>query len=239
VVFSIAHKVRVLNLNRQEMLAKDLMSDLIPALKTSDTGVQALSWMDIFRISHLPIVNNRDFLGLISDKDIYNLNQSDEPIGNHNLSLFSPYVYEDQHIYEVIEIASRLNLSTIPVLSKNNHYLGLITLTDLVEVFADLSALKHPGGILVLEVNQNDYSLTEISQIVESNDAKILSLYISSSADTTRMTVTLKINRNDLSSVMRTFERYEYTIVASYLKDDEEEKLFQERYDLFMKYLNI
>ncbi len=221
------------------MLAKDLMSDVVPALKTSDTGVQALSWMDIFRISHLPIVNERDFLGLISDKDIYNLNMADEPIGNHNLSLFSPYVYEDQHIYEVIEVASRLNLTIVPVLNKSNHFKGLITLTDLVEAFADLSALKHPGGILVLEVNQNDYSLNEISQIVESNDAKILSLYISSSDDTTRMNVTMKINKNDLTSIIRTFERYEYDITASYLKDDEEEKLFEERYDLFMKYLNI
>lgn len=221
------------------MLAKELISDVVPALKTSDTGVQALTWMDVFRISHLPIVNNRDFLGLISDKDIYNLNMADEPIGNHNLSLFSPYVFEDQHIYEVIEVASRLKLSVIPVLDRSNEYLGLITLHDLVEVFADLSALQHPGGILVLEVNQNDYSLTEISQIVESNDAKILSLYISSSTDTTEMKVTLKINRNDLTSVIRTFERYEYNIVASYLKDDDEDKLLEDRYDSFIRYLNI
>ncbi|MFW5820824.1 MAG: CBS domain-containing protein [Bacteroidota bacterium] len=221
------------------MLAKDLMSDVVPALKTSDTGIQALQWMDIFRISHLPIVNERDFLGLISDKDIYNLNMADEPIGNHNLSLFSPYVYEDQHIYEVIEVSSRLNLSIVPVLNKSNHFSGLITLTDLLKAFADLSALKHPGGILVLEVNQNDYSLNEISQIVESNDAKILSLYISGTDDSTKMNVTLKINRNDLTSIIRTFERYEYDITASYLKDDEEERLFEERYDLFMKYLNI
>lgn len=220
------------------MLAKDLMSDVVPALKTSDTGEQALSWMDIFRISHLPIVNERDFLGLISDKDIYNLNKANEPIGNHTLSLFSPFVYEDQHIYEVIEVVSRLNLTVIPVLGDNNHYQGLITLIDLVEVFADLSALKHPGGILVLSVNQNDYSLTEISQIVEGNDAKILSLYISSSEDTTEMMVTLKINRNDLSSVIRTFERYEYNIVASYLKDDDEDKLIEDRYDQFIRYLN-
>ncbi|MGC9341688.1 MAG: CBS domain-containing protein, partial [Bacteroidales bacterium] len=112
------------------MLAKELISDVVPALKTSDTGVQALTWMDVFRISHLPIVNNRDFLGLISDKDIYNLNMADEPIGNHNLSLFSPYVFEDQHIYEVIEVASRLKLSVIPVLDRSNEYLGLITLHD-------------------------------------------------------------------------------------------------------------
>jgi len=61
------------------MLAKELMSDIVPPLKTSDTGLQALSWMDVFRISHLPIVNNLEFLGLISDKDIYNLNMADEP----------------------------------------------------------------------------------------------------------------------------------------------------------------
>lgn len=220
------------------MLAKNLMSDLVPALKTSDTGVQALSWMDIFRISHLPIVNDTEFLGLISDKDIYDLNMADEPIGNHKLSLFSPYVYVDQHIYEVIEMASRLELSVIPVLDLSNHYKGLITLTDLVKVFADLSALKHPGGILVLEVNQNDYSLTEISQIVESNDAKILSLYISSKENTTLMDVTMKINRNDLTAVIRTFERYEYHIKASYMKDDEAERLYTDRFDSFIRYLN-
>ena len=220
------------------MLAKNLMSDVVPALKTSDTGHQALSWMDIFRISHLPIVNEREFLGLISDKDIYDLNMVEEPIGNHSLSLFSPFIFTDQHIYEVIELASRLKLSVIPVLDRESNYQGLITIGDLVEHFADLSALKHPGGILVLEVNQNDYSLTEISQIVESNDAKILSLYISSSERTTLMDITLKINRTDLSSVIRTFERYEYSIKASYLKDEEEDRLYQDRYDLFMKYLN-
>ncbi len=220
------------------MLAKDLMSDVVPALKTSDTGKQALSWMDIFRISHLPIVNEREFLGLISDTDIYDLNMADEAIGAHKLSLFSPYVFHDQHIYEVIEVASRLELTVVPVLDHFNNYEGLITLTDLVEVFADLSALKHPGGIIVLEVNQRDYSLTEISQIVESNDAKILSLYISSDENTTKMDITLKINRNDLSAVIRTFERYEYFIKASYLKDDEAERLFTDRYDSFMRYLN-
>jgi CBS domain-containing protein len=220
------------------MHAKELMSDVVPSLKTSDTGAQALSWMEIFRISHLPIVNNREFLGLISDQDIYDLNMIGEPIGNHKLSLIRPYVYGNQHIYEVIEVASRLKLSVIPVLDAENNYEGLITLQELVEHFAELSALKHPGGILVLELNDNDYSLTEISQIIEGNDAKILSLYISSPPDSTRLFLTLKINRNDLTSIIRTFERYEYNITASYLKSDEAEKLYQERFDMFLRYLN-
>jgi acetoin utilization protein AcuB len=221
------------------MLAKDLMSDVVPALKTSDTGTQALNWMDVFRISHLPIVNNIEFLGLISDEDIYNLNMADEPIGNHNLSLFSPFVQESQHIYEVIELASRLKLSAIPVLDDQKNYLGVITLNDLVAHFADLFALKNPGGIITLVLNENDYSLTEISRIVESNDAKILSLYLTSPEDTTELEITLKINRTDLTSIIRTFERFEYDIKASFMRDDEEELLYKDRYELFMRYLNI
>ena len=221
------------------MLARELMSDTVPALKTSDTGHQALAWMDIFRISHLPIVNNLEFLGLISDKDIYNLNMAEEAIGAHQLSLFSPYIFEDQHIYEVIGIASRLKLTVIPVLKRNNEYLGLITLHDLVTHFAGLSALQHPGGIIILDLHENDYSLSQIAQIVESNDSKILSLYISSEEDSTRLTVTLKINRADLTSIIQTFERYNYEIKASYMNEDDSESFYQSRYDLFMRYLNI
>ena len=221
------------------MLAKDLMSDVVPALKTSDTGYQALSWMDVFRISHLPIVNNREFLGLISDKDIYNLNVANEPIGNHNLSLFSPYVFEDQHIYEVIELASRLKLSAIPVLARDNEFLGTITTNDLVMQFGELSAMKHPGGIIILEISVNDYSLSQIAQIVEGNDAKILSLYISTPVDSTKLYVTLKINRTDLTSILQTFERYDYNVTASHMKDEDEDTMLKNRYDLFMRYLNI
>ncbi len=221
------------------MLAKDLISDVVPALKTSDTGVQALSWMDIFRISHLPIVNNLEFLGLISDKDIYDLNMADEPIGNHKLSLFSPYVMVHQHIYEVIEIVSRLELTVVPVLDENKHYLGLITLGDLLHIFASLSALKQPGGILELELNINDYSLTEISQIVEGNDARILSLYVSSPEDSTKMTITLKVSTTEITSIVQTFNRYDYTVKASYMESDEMEDLLHNRFDAFMKYLSI
>jgi CBS domain-containing protein len=221
------------------MLAKELMSDIIPALKTSDTGFQALSWMDIFRISHLPIVNNQEFLGLISDKDIYNMNMAEEPIGNHKLSLFSPFVYEDQHIFEVIEIISRLNLTAVPVINRNNIYLGLITINELIEKFARLPAVDHPGGILVLEINVSDYSLSQIAQIVESNDVKILSVYVSSREDTTKMDVILKLNQTDLSSTIQTFERYNYTIKASYLQDNESDNLIKNRYEMFMRFLNI
>ena len=221
------------------MLAKDLISDVIPALRTSDSGQKALYWMDIFRISHLPIVNNKDFLGLISDKDIYDLNMAEEPIGNHSLSLFSPYVTLDQHIFEVIEIASRLNLSVVPVLDHNNNYQGLITMNHLIHYFGDLSALKQPGGIIVLEINVNDYSLSEIAQIIEGNDAKILSLYVNSHSNSMKMEVSIKINRKELTSIIQTFNRYNYIIKASFMDENDLNSLYENRYEQFMKYLSI
>lgn len=221
------------------MLAKDLISDVIPALKTSDSGQKALYWMDIFRISHLPIVNNVDFLGLISDKDIYDHNMAEEPIGNHNLSLFSPFVNLEQHVYEVMELASELQLSVVPVLDHQNQYQGVITLTDLLHYFADVSALKQPGGIIVLELNSNDYSLSQIAQIIEGNDAKVLSLYITSPSNSTKLEVTLKINRKELSSILQTFIRYNYIIKASFTDENDLNSLYENRYESFMKYLSI
>jgi len=104
------------------MVAIDLISEVIPSLKTSDLGQTALNWMEIFRISHLPIVNNQDFLGLISDADIYDMNSPNEPIGNHSLTLLKPYVDSEQHIFDVIGLASRLKLTIVPVLDKNMHF---------------------------------------------------------------------------------------------------------------------
>lgn len=221
------------------MLARELISDVVPALKTSDTGVHALNWMEIFRVKHLPIVNHLQFLGLISDQDIYDLNDPEEAIGNHELSLKKPFVTDSQHIYEVIEVISRLKLSLVPVLNEDSTYLGSITQEDLVRQFADLSAMQHPGGILVLEMNDNDYSLTEISNIVESNDARILSLYVSNTPDKNKLSVTLKINLNDLSGIIQTFNRYNYTISASYMTSQDMDEFYQDRFDEFLNYLNV
>lgn len=221
------------------MVAKDLISDVVPSLKTSDTAQTALNWMEIFRVSHLPIVNNQDFLGLISDSDIYDMNQPEEPIGNHVLTLLKPYVTTEQHLFEVIGIASRLKLTVVPVLDEKNHFKGVITTNDLVRYLAGISSMDQPGGIIVLEMTDRDYSLSQIAQIVESNNVKVLSMYITSPPESTRLEVTIKVNTNDLVSVIRTFERYNYDVKTWVTSDDSMDRFYSERFDLFMKYLNI
>lgn len=221
------------------MLAHELISDVISPLFTSDTGSTALSWMEIHKISHLPIVNNKQFLGLISESDIFDLNAPDTPLGDHKLSLFSPYVYANDHIYTVIDLVKKLKLSVVPVLDDKNNYLGVIMLLDLVRHFSDLINAEQPGGILILEITVHNYSLTQISQIVETNDAKILSMYVHSNPDTTELEVIIKVNIIDLSAIIQTFIRYDYTIKASYQKESELNNLYNSRFDSFLRYLNI
>ena len=221
------------------MIAKEIINSNIPTLKTSDSGQSALEIMDTYKITHLPIVNNNEFLGLISESDIYDLNMLDEPIGNHELSLFSPYVFSDQHIFDLIGLTTTLKLSAVPVLKRNKKYVGLVTTISLFNYVTEIFGITQPGGVIVLKLNVNDYSLLEITQIVEGNDARVLSLFVHTLKDSTSMELTLKINMTDLSSIIQSFNRYGYDIKSSYVEEGELDNLIESRFDEFMKYLSI
>ncbi|HEY0031170.1 MAG TPA: CBS domain-containing protein [Bacteroidia bacterium] len=220
------------------MLAKDLITDEIPPLKTSDTGLMAINWMDEFKVSQLPIVKGHEYLGIISDTDILDMNITDGELGNNKLSLIRPFVFESQHIYEVIKMVSNLKLSVLPVLNEHQHYVGLVPAASLIHKFAKLAATAEPGGIIVLELNTHDYSMTQIAQIVEGNDAKILSSYMSSLPDSTKVEITLKLNKEDLSAILQTFYRYNYNVKASFHQSEFSDDM-KNRFDSFMNYINI
>lgn len=221
------------------MIAKNLLSEVVPPLRLTDSGQKALNWMEIFRISHLPVVDGKSLVGLISDKIIYDLNIIDKPVGDYSEHLLSPHIHTNQHVYEVFSIVSGLKLSVLPVLDLHHQYCGVITVFDLTQKFADLFAVTEPGGVIELEINSIDYSLAQIAQIVEGNDAKILSFYITPGNETRMMTVTLKINVIDLSAIIQTFVRYDYNINAVYMDDSIIQNLYDDRFDQLMKYMNI
>lgn len=220
------------------MLASELISQIIPSLKPGDTGFMALGWMEEFKVSHLPIVKNGEYLGLISDSDIIDLNEPEETLGSAYSHIVKPFVIEDQHVYEVMRVISEHKLTAIPVLDNSNRYLGLISLSDLIQKISLMAAVNEPGGILVLEMNQNDYSLSQIAQIVEGNNTRILSCFVTNSLETGKLEVTIKLNRTDLSAVLQTFERYNYKVL-SYVQEKEHFEDVKSRYDEFMRFLNI
>ena len=220
------------------MIAENIISTSIVHLKTSDTGEKALGLMEEFKVTHLPIVNNEQFLGLISENDILNLNSPDEPLGNHVLSLNKPFVLNTQHIFDVIKLMSILDLSLIPVLDDKNNYLGSITLINLLKRFSEVAAVKDPGGIIIIEMNINDYTFAQISQIIESEGGKILSMFVTTHNDSTKIDVTIKINNTDITTILKTFARYDYVVKASYGENNYLDDM-KDRFDSFMNYLNI
>ena len=220
------------------MNALELISEEIPPLTHSDTGEKVLRWMEEFKVSHLPVLKNGNFVGVISESDILDKLNTDDTLDVLFDHLPRPYVTKDAHIYEVLAKIAEHKLSIMPVLDQDESYIGCSSIHHIATLIANTGSIKENGGIIVLEVNKIDYSMAQIAQIVESNNAKILSSYIMSPSDSTKLEVTLKINRVELSSIIRTFERYDYVIKASYQKGQSDDDI-QFKYDALINYLNL
>jgi acetoin utilization protein AcuB len=221
------------------LLANKLISDVIPSVKSDETGQKVLNSMDVFRVSHLPVVDENQYLGLVSDKLIYDLNLLNEPVSKVKDKFITAHVHEEQHIFEVAVLMYKLKLSVIAVVSNSHFYLGAITLYDLARRFARFFSLQELGGVMVLEVNVNDYSMAQISQIVEENDTKILSFFLNRLPGTNTLEVILKFDKEDLSPVIQALTRYDYNVKGVYLDNSMLNDLYQDRYDQFMKYMDL
>jgi acetoin utilization protein AcuB len=220
------------------MLAIELITEAIPPVNTSDTIQKVVDRMIEFRVRHLPIVNEDQFLGLLAEDDLAGEPDNQTQIGSLALSLVNPYVLEDQHIYDVIRLFYESKLTVVPVLDARKNYLGLISINALTGYFATLTSVEQPGGIIVLEINNKNNSLAHMAQIVESDNAQVLSSYVQSFPDSTRLEVTLKVNKQDISAMIATFLRYEYTIKATFNHSGDNDNS-RERYDSLMNYLNL
>ena len=221
------------------MTAKQLITSHVVPVHVTDTGAFALLQMEEARLSHLPVVDGGGYIGLISDKSILAADDPEREIGGNNFTLINAVVTEQQHLYEVIKIFSTLNLSLLPVVSERNQYLGAIVLSTVVHALAELVGLHEPGGIIVLEINDKDYSLAEIVDVVESNDAKILSCFVTSHRDSTKLEVTIKLNRMEIGPQLHAFSRLNYVVTSSWSKEDSYSEGLKDRFDALMNYLSI
>lgn len=220
------------------MFAAEMISTAIPPVHTSDTIQKVTDRMIEFRVRHLPIVNEEQFLGLLAESDILPEVDNQTQVGALGLSLVNPYVREDQHVYDVIRLFYEQQLTVVPVLDIKKNYLGMISINAMNEYFAKITSVSDPGGIIILEISNKNNSLAHMAQIVESDNAQILSSYIRTFPDSTRMEVTLKVNKQDISAIIATFLRYEYDIKATFNHTDNNGNSM-DRYDSLMNYLNL
>lgn len=220
-------------------LSADLMSDMIPALKITDTGGKALALMEVFKVSHLPVVDNNKFVGLISESDILDMNEPEALVSCYKLDYGNNFIEENVPIFDVLSMASSLNLSVIPVVNAEKEYVGAISVSELVVKFTENSSFENQGGIIVLRMGIKDYSLAHVAQMVESNEAKILFSYLTNIPDSSMVELTIKVNTIDLTSIVQTFNRYSYNVVGVYNASNDMDDLLDERYDQLMKFLNL
>lgn len=220
------------------MLASELISNTIHPLRTSDTVHTALDRLTEFKLYHLPIVNETQFLGIVAEEELLEVRNQDEPIGALSLTILNPFVYQDAHVYDVIRIFHQLQLSIVPVLDYKKNYLGIISVHNLIDYTSEIYAVKEPGGIIVLEINNRNNSLSHMAQIVEGDNAQILSSYVQSFPDSTRLEVTLKINKTELSGIISSFERYNYQVKAVFNNTTTDDGT-EDRYNSLMNYLNV
>ena len=220
------------------MIAEELLSTAILPLKASDSLQRAGNRMAEFRIRHLPIVKKHQFIGLLSEEDIALSINHEAAVATVNLSLINPFVYQDQHIYEVIRTFYEQKLSVLPVLNYEMEYLGLISQQSLTAGFAKIFSVSEIGAIIVLEVGNRENSMSHIAQIVESNNVQILSSFVTSVPESTKLEITLKLNKIDISHIVAAFLRYDYVIKATYNFLDKDNGV-GDRYDSLMNYLSF
>ncbi|MBE0637895.1 MAG: CBS domain-containing protein [Bacteroidales bacterium] len=219
------------------MIAKNLMSIFIQPLRKSDKISKAMKLMDENKVTHLPVIDEKNYIGLISESELMATADDSGIIEPLCKALPRPFINDYEHFFNALKIMTEQRISVLPVLDEKKYYAGLITAPMLLTELAQTMSVNNPGGIIILEVNQNDYSMSEIARIAEANDAKILNAAVKSIPDSTRMEVTLKLNRMNLEPVMQTFVRYGYDISFYFGDNEKNETMLRERYDLLMRYL--
>ena len=217
-------------------LSEYIINDIQP-LSNSDKISDLQLLFNQLTYSHIPIKNAEGvYLGCISENDAHCF-KSTEVISNITYSVEGFFVREATNWLDVLEAFAQNNTNLMPVLSKDNRYLGYYELNDIIGLFNETPFFAENGGILIVEKGVQDYSFSEISQIVESNDGKLLGAFISKIENDVAQ-ITLKIGNTGLNDIMQTFRRYSYNIVSGHEEDTYLEGL-KERSDYLKKYLDI
>lgn len=221
------------------MIAEDLINQMIPPLKATDDAHKAIVWMEEFRCIHMPVVENGKLLGFISEEIIMESNDIDKKLKDFELVGQSCYVHMSAHFYDILKVAADNKLQMVCVLDEEEIYTGVITVQDTLTSFAQTAAVQMPGAILVLSMNYNDYSLAEISRLIEENRARILSSILKEDPlDPGKIRLTLKLNELDLSRIVATLERFNYRVIGRY-QETKPLGTEKERIDMLLRYLDI
>lgn len=221
------------------MLAAELIDPMLPALKPTDSVGQALDWMQEHRVGQLALTDQGEYRGVVTEELLMDVSDDERPLSEVMRLFEQIYVFDNQHLYEILGLVIQNRMDVVAVLNEGREFIGTVSANELIRQFAQELGVQEAGAILILNINERDYSMAEISRLIESNNTKIISSYFSSAAygmpDRSRLT--LKLNRRDISLVISTLERFGYQIEAAFANTPVE-SIDQERLDSLLRYLN-
>jgi Mg/Co/Ni transporter MgtE len=208
----------------------------IKPLKHSDSIGEALDLFEDFSYSHFPVTEDGIYIGCIT-KETVEFSNSEALINDSRFHFERFFVRSSMIWLDVLEVFAKNDANILPVLDEKNNYVGYYELEDVIRFLHETPFLKEEGGILIIEKELNTFSMSQVAQIIESNNAKILGLFISNVANN-KVEITVKISQSGLNEIIQTFRRYDYEIISEHQEDSYLNSL-KERSDYLDKYLNI
>lgn len=219
------------------MLAQQLTQNDYPPVKLFDKISFALQLMEDYDVQHLPVINEDKFVGIIGKEDLLDADET-APVASIQEQLIKAFVKGDEYFLTVVKVTAQHQLTLIAVVNEHMELTGVITTAQLIKYTAHFLGSEEPGGVIVLETEKRHFSFGEISRLVETNDAYITQLNTSTEAETGLVIVTIKINKPEISDIIATLQRYDYSI-RYYFGEEQFGNELKENFNQLMFYLNI
>ena len=220
------------------MVAEELINYMVPPLKVDDDIARAKQWMDEFRVKELPVVDQAALLGFISEEMLFDSEIVKPLVGDYPLVGDSCIIQPNSHYYDVLKVMSEHEMTMVAVMSLDNEFKGVVLVEDILQEFADTAIVNAVGAIVILRTSLNDYSLSEISRIVEMNESAILGANVKPDADDPSLIeIVLRINNQDVNQICTGLAKSGYEVISSYNTED---RSFDEkdRFGHLMKFLD-
>ena len=214
----------------------DYITNDYKAIYSHETIAEVQNFFEEVSFSHFSVLNEGIYMGCIASDDVETFDD-DKKVDDYKYTLEGFFARKNMIWLDVLEVFAKNHSNVVPVLGEDNAYLGYYELEDIVKFFHETPFLKEQGAVIVVEKNAIDYSMGQITQIVESNNGKLLGLFISD-ASAEKIQVTIKIAMGSTNEIIQTFRRYNYEIVSEHNEDNYINNL-RERSEYLEKYLNI
>lgn len=198
-----------------------------------------LSLMESEGHQTLPVVEDGVYMGVITSDQLLDLPDTKQKLAQAGITYRQAYLYEDQHVLDAIPFfGAHDDIDILPIVSGKHLYRGLVSPLGLIHALDTIMGTSQRGGIIVLEVGSRDNALSHIAHIIESTNTQILNSHVRAIPDSSKIEITIKVNKTNLSEVTAALLRFDYSVKTIYSSESDQDGI-NDRFDHLMNYINM